>query len=104
MAHDYSHSDERDMVVIVGGKGGLAAHYREAVEKIGFQCRYYENRVPTKSGPSRGKIALIIIMVTMISHPLMAKARELAGSEARIVYLKSPSVSSVRQTVEAAAH
>lgn len=92
----------RDTVVIVGGKGGLFAHYRQAVERSGYECRYYEDRVPTKSGPSRGKIALVIVLVSMVSHSLLAHARELAGDQSRIVYLRSASVTSIRQTVEAA--
>lgn len=97
------HGSERNTVIIVGGRGGLQARYREAVEKIGYRCRCYEDRVSTKCAPSAGKVALVIVMISMVSHPLLAHARELAGEQERIVYLKSPSVSSVRQTVEAMA-
>jgi hypothetical protein len=100
MTHESNHSEERDTVVIVGGKGGLEARYREAVETVGYRCRYYERRVPAKTVPCRSKIALVIVMVTMVSHPLMNKARALAGDEGRIVYLRSSTVSSLRQTVE----
>lgn len=92
----------RDTVVIVGGKGGLLARYRQAVEMNGYECRCYEDRVPTKSGPSRSKIALVIVLVSMVSHSLLAHARELAGDQSRIVYLRSASITSIRQTVEAA--
>jgi hypothetical protein len=88
-----------DTVVIIGGKGGLEARYREAVEANGYALRYYEARVPNKLLPAAGKIALVIVIVTMVSHPLMARARELAGDHTRIVYLKSPSSSAVRQAV-----
>jgi hypothetical protein len=94
-----SHTNGRDTVVIIGGKGGLEARYREAVERSGYNFRYYEERVPTKLAPATARIALVIVMVTMVSHPLMTRARELAGNHARIVYLKSPSISAVRQTV-----
>jgi hypothetical protein len=97
------HANERDTVVIIGGKDSLQPHYRAAVEKSGFQLCSYETRVPTKRGPSPGKIALVIVMVTMVSHPLMMRARALAGDQGRLVYLKSPSVSSLRATVEAVA-
>jgi hypothetical protein len=95
-----SHPHGRDTVVIIGGKGGLEARYREAVERSGYNFRYYEERVPSKLAPGAARIALVIVMVTMVSHPLMTRARELAGNHARIVYLKSPSISAVRQTVE----
>lgn len=102
MIHPNVDVHERDTVIIVGGKGGLSARYRHEVERNGFQCCYYEDRVPSKYNPARSKIALVIIMVTMISHPLMERARVLAGDQARVVYLKSPSLSSVRQTIETA--
>ncbi|HET9955131.1 MAG TPA: DUF2325 domain-containing protein [Polyangiaceae bacterium] len=89
----------RNTVVIVGGKGGLEARYRETVEQNGFDCRYYEDRVPGKLGARNSTVALVIVIVSMVSHPLMARARELAGSAAPIVYLNSPSISAVRQTV-----
>jgi hypothetical protein len=97
--HTYSHG--RDTVVIIGGKGGLEALYREAVERSGYNFRYYEERVPSRLGPASDRIALVIVMVTMVSHPLLTRARELAGSRSRIVYLKRPSISAVRQIVAA---
>jgi uncharacterized protein DUF2325 len=96
-----SHSHARDTVVIIGGKGGLEARYREAVEASGYALRYYEARVPNKLLPAAGKIALVIVIVTMVSHPLMTRARELAGNHTRIVYLTSSSSSAVRQTIAA---
>lgn len=97
------HANGRDTVVIIGGKDSLQSHYRTAVEKNGYQLRSYETRVPTKCGPAATKIALVIVMVTMVSHPLMMRARELAGDQCRIVYLKSPSITSVRETLAAVA-
>lgn len=88
-----------DRALIIGGKGGLEARYREAVEASGYTLRYYEARVPNKLVPAASKIALVIVIVTMVSHPLMSRARELAGDHTRIVYLKSPSSSAIRQTV-----
>lgn len=93
----------RDTVVIVGGKGSLFARYRQTVEQRGYQFRGYENRVPATSGPSPRRIAVVIVMVNMVSHPLLTRARALAGADAPIVYLRTPSLSSVRQTVEAVA-
>src|SRR4051794_38650154 len=99
MNHDSSHFHGRDTVVIIGGKGGLDARYREAVEASGYTLRYYEARVPHRLVPTASRIALVIVIVTMVSHPLMTRARELAGDHTRIVYLKSPSSSAVRQTI-----
>lgn len=99
MNSQHSQSHGRDTVVIIGGKGGLEAHYREAIERSGYQFRYYEDRVPNKLGPATAKIAMVIVIVTMVSHALLARARDLAGAHARIVYLKSPSISAVRQAV-----
>lgn len=89
----------RETVVIIGGKGGMEARYREAVEGNGYDFRYYEARVPKKLALGTSKIALVIVIVTMVSHPQMSRGRELARDQARIVYLKSPSLSAVRQTV-----
>jgi hypothetical protein len=93
------HDNGRDAVVIFGGKGGLEARYREAIESSGYDFWYFETRVPQRHVPALGKIAMVIVMVSMISHPLMVQARALASQGARIVYLKSPSISAVRQTV-----
>jgi hypothetical protein len=103
MQQEDLNSQARDTVVIIGGKGGLYARYREAVERNGYHFRGYEAHIPTKSGPTGARIALVIVMVTMVSHPLMTRARALAGDPERVVYLRSPSLSAVRQTVEAAA-
>jgi hypothetical protein len=99
-----SHSQSiqaRNTVVIVGGRGELQARYAAVIESIGYRCRCYENRVTKHAVPSTAKIALVIVLVSMVSHPLLRQARELAGEQGQIAYLKSPSVSSVRQTVEA---
>jgi hypothetical protein len=77
----------------------LEARYREVVEGSGYNFRYYEERVPRKLAPGAARIALVVVIVTMVSHPLMARARELAGDATRIVYLKSASSSALRQVV-----
>lgn len=89
------------MVVIIGGKGGLEARYREAVERRGYHFRFYEDRVPHKLVFRSARIAIVIVIVTMVSHPLMTRARDLAatGTHTRIVYLKSPSIAAVLQAV-----
>jgi hypothetical protein len=90
----------RDTVVIVGGKGGLEEHYKKVVERFGYEFSFYEQRIVAKKVPNRARIAMVIVMVGMISHPLMAHARELADSGSSLVYLRTPSVSGVRAALE----
>ena len=90
-------TQRRDTVVLFGGKGGLEARYRDAVERSGYEFRYYEARLPAHGGPLASRIALVIVVASMVSHPLMTQARQLAGDTTRIVYLKSGSISALRQ-------
>lgn len=101
MTQHTSTIQERGTVVIIGGKGGLEAHYREAIERSGYHFRFYEDRLPHKLVFRSARIAIVIVIVTMVSHPLMSRARDLAQTDARtrIVYLKSPSISAVRRAV-----
>ncbi len=86
-------------VMVVGGKGGLSQHYREAVEGEGYDLIHFENRIPAKGRHGLGKAALVVIMVSMISHALAQQVRDLTPAGAPIVYLKSPSVSALRAVV-----
>jgi hypothetical protein len=90
-------------VVVFGGIGGLSSRYRDVVEERGFTLRHYEKRVPSAARHGAGKIALVVVIVTMVSHPLREAAESLASDGARIVYLKSPSPSALRAAVEQAA-
>lgn len=82
-------------VVVVGGNGGLSSRYREIVEEQGMTLRHYEKRIPAGARRS-GNAALIIVIITMVSHALCQQARELADTNTQIVYLKSPSLSALR--------
>lgn len=86
-------------VLIMGGKGGLMSHYRDVVEERGLVLRHFEKRVPTGARHGIGKVALVVVMVGMVSHALRDSARELAG-DARIVYLRTASVSALRAAVD----
>jgi hypothetical protein len=86
-------------VLVVGGKGGMSQHYREAVEQEGYELLHFENKVPPKSRHGLGKAALVVVMVSMISHALAQQVRELTPAGASVVYLKSPSVSALRAAV-----
>jgi hypothetical protein len=99
MFQSTNQTHKRDMIVLVGGKGGFEARYREAVEHCGYAFRYYEARMPAHGGPSTNRIAMVFVVATMVSHPLMAQARLLAGDATRLVYLKSPSISALRQAM-----
>jgi hypothetical protein len=87
-------------VLVIGGNGGLSSRYRDIVEERGLELRHYEKRVPPGSRHGRGKVALVVVMVSMVSHSLREQAQELAGEGGRIVYLRSPSVSALRAAVE----
>jgi hypothetical protein len=99
--HEQTSQAARDTVIIVGGKGGLESRYRELADDFGYDLKHYEQRFPAKTPPSLKRIAMVIVMVTMVSHPLMARARSLVADGADIVYLKSASVSAVKGTLEA---
>lgn len=89
-------------VLVIGGNGGLSSRYREVVEQRGYSLKHFEKRVPPGARHSVGKIALVVVMVTMVSHALREQAQDIAEGGARIVYLKSPSVSALRAAVESA--
>lgn len=92
-------SERRDTVIILGGRGGYEARYRELAREYGFELKHYEQRLPPKSLPDPSRIAMVIVMVSMISHPLRAQARKLADAGATLVYLKATSVAALRETV-----
>jgi len=90
---------QRDTVIILGGKGGLEARYREIAQAYGYDLKHYEQRLPPKTHPASQRIAFVLVMVSMISHPLMAHARGLGDDGANLVYLRSPSLSAVRDAL-----
>jgi hypothetical protein len=86
-------------VLVVGGKGGLSPHYRDAVEQEGYELLHFEKKVPPKGRHGIAKAALVVVMISMISHALAKQVRELTPEGASVVYLKSPSVSALRAAV-----
>jgi hypothetical protein len=106
MKHDESSSaiDKRaranQTVLVIGGSGGLSGRYRDIVEKHGCSLRHYENRVPPGARRDTGKIALVVVMVTMVSHSLREQVRSLDIDNAPVVYLRSASISALRGAVE----
>ncbi|WP_437678298.1 DUF2325 domain-containing protein [Sorangium sp. So ce131] len=87
-------------VLVIGGSGGMSSRYRDVVEKHGWTMRHYENRVPPGSRHGAGRIALIIIMVTMVSHALRDQMQGLAADGAPVIYLRSASVSALKAALE----
>jgi len=83
-------------VLVIGGNGGMSDRYRDVAEQHGLSLRHYETRVPRGVRRDVGKVALVIIMVTMVSHSLREQAQNLGIDDAPVVYLRSPSVSALR--------
>jgi len=88
-------------VVVVGGSGGLSDRYRQVVEDRGLELRHFEKRVPNGTRRMLGKVAAVFVMVGMVSHSLRDQVKDLVPSEAPVVYLRSASVSALRNAVAA---
>ncbi|WP_437636830.1 DUF2325 domain-containing protein [Sorangium sp. So ce854] len=95
-----SRKREEQTVLVIGGSGGMSCRYRDVVERHGWSMRHYENRVPPGARHGAGKVALIVIMVTMVSHALRDQMQSLAAEGAPVVYLRSASVSALRAALE----
>jgi hypothetical protein len=93
-------SESGRTVMVVGGAGGLSERYRDIVEKHGLSLQHYEKKVPAGARRDAGKVGLVVIMASMVSHALRDQALTLAGDTAQVVYLRSPSVSALRCAVE----
>ena len=86
-------------VIVVGGSGGMSERYREVIESRGHQLRHFENRVPNGTKQILGRIAAVIVIVGMVSHALRDQAKALVSDEAPVVYLRTASVSALRNAV-----
>jgi hypothetical protein len=92
--------DRSGTVVLIGGSGGLSDRYRDVVAEKGLSLRHYEKRLPGGVRHTASRIALIIVIVGMVSHPLREAAQRLAERDrAPIIYLRSPSISALRGAV-----
>src|SRR5262245_62126606 len=87
-------------IVVVGGSGGMSDRYRKIVEARGHELRHFENRVPNGMRNMIGKVAAVIIMVGMVSHALRDQVKVLVPADAPVVYLRTASVSALRNAVE----
>ena len=79
----------------------MSARYRAVVEERGLELRHFENRVPNGTRRIIGKVAAVIIMVGMVSHALRDQVKGIVAEDAPVVYLRSASVSSLRNAVAA---
>lgn len=86
-------------VIVVGGSGGMSERYREVIESRGHQLRHFENRVPNGTKQILGRVAAVIVIVGMVSHALRDQAKALVSDEAPVVYLRTASVSALRNAV-----
>lgn len=91
---------EDQTVLVIGGSGGLSSRYREIAERKGLSLRHYENKIPPGARHGVGKIALVVIIVTMVSHALRQQVESLSLADAKVVYLKSASISALRAAIE----
>jgi hypothetical protein len=89
----------KQTVLLIGGSGGMSERYRDVAARHGWELVHYENRVPAGARRGAARVALVVIMVSMVSHALRDQARALA-SDAPVVYLPSASVSALRGAVE----
>jgi len=94
------HSEStKGSVIVVGGSGGMSERYREIVEERGLELRHFENRVPNGTRRILGRVAAVIVMVGMVSHSLRDQVKGLVADDAPVVYLRSASVSALRNAV-----
>lgn len=89
----------RGAVVVVGGNGGLTPRYRAIVEERGLEMRHFEQRIPSGARHTFGRVAAIIVIVGMVSHSLRDQVKGLAPVGAPIVYLRTASISALREAV-----
>lgn len=91
-----------DTVILLGGKGGFASRYRALAEEHGFTLEHFEVRIPPSARLNGARVALVLVIVSMISHNLRDQARKLAGSGTTVVYVNRASLSAVRTSLQQA--
>lgn len=85
-------------VLLVGGIGGNEALYRACVESLGFELIYRERKLAGGTPPAT--LAAVLVVVTVVSHPLRQHAARLAdAAQVPICYLRTPSCSAVRRAL-----
>ncbi len=92
--------DSEPTVVVVGGHGGMTSRYRDVAKKLGWSAKHYEQRLPPGLRHSIGKIGLVVVMVGMVSHALRDQIKDLIQDDSRVVYVRTASVSALRNAIE----
>lgn len=99
----HEQSSGESTVVVVGGHGGMSSRYKEVAGRFGWSLKHFEQRIPPGVRHGAGKIALVVVMVGMVSHALRDQIKDLVTGDTKVVYVRSASVSALRQAVEQAA-
>jgi hypothetical protein len=95
---DKSAHDNRT-VMLVGGIGRMESRYREALAEKGYDLLYYEKKIAGTT--LAAALAAILVVTTVVSHPLKDHARTLAeDKDIPIIYIKEPSVSSIKRALD----
>jgi hypothetical protein len=89
----------KQTVLVVGGNGGLSDRYREVAAEHGYDLIHYEKKVPPGARHGIAHVALVVVMVSMVSHTLRDQVRSLAAADAPVVYLRTASMSALRSAV-----
>jgi len=89
----------RGAVIVVGGSGGMSERYLAVVAERGLELRHFERRVPNGMRRIAGRVAAVFIMVGMVSHALRDQVQALVPDGAPVVYLRSASVTALRNAV-----
>lgn len=77
----------------------MEPQYRALVESYGYELLFRERRLLSGTPPT--KLAAILVVASVVSHPLRENAARLAEvCRVPIVYLRAPSVSAVRRGLE----
>lgn len=87
-------------MVIVCGHGGMLDRYREVVERRGWSLKHFEQRIPQGFRHSAGEVDLVVVMLDKVSHALRDQINALVAGAAKVIYLRSSSVSALRAAVE----
>jgi uncharacterized protein YgbK (DUF1537 family) len=90
------------IVLVVGGNGGLTDRYREVAAEHGWELVHYEKKVPPGARHGIAHVALVVVMVGMVSHTLRDQVKNLAAADAPVVYLRTASASALRSAMSQA--
>jgi hypothetical protein len=86
----------KQTLLVVGGNGGLTDRYREVAAEVGWDLVHYEKKVPPGARHGIANVGLVVVMVGMVSHTLRDQVKNLTAADARVVYLRTASVSALR--------